>query len=177
MWRKTGTLVGCLFCVVSAAAQQADDSSRVGGQEEPEEIVVTGQRSTLQLRIQLMEAERAAYNVFNQFNDDRRFDISCSVSAPIGSRFERQTCQAEFEIQAMRGHAQDYYNNMPGPGRPPQGSVSQQFLPVELELHRHQKAFKEKMRQVAEEHPEFLDAIARYAALRQELDGRASQSE
>lgn len=170
MWRVVAALLFSLFCALSASAQPADSPYAVK-QELPEEIVIIGQRSMTQLRIELKEAELDAYNVFNQFNDDKRFNISCSVSARTGSHFTRQVCQAEFEIQAMRGHAQDYLNTMPGSpgdGRPPQGSVTQQYPPVEAGLQQHQKAYKEKMRQIAEEHPEFLDAIARYAALNQE---------
>ena len=174
MWRIVASLTSSLFYVLPALAQLVDIPLAMK-QEVAEEIVITGERSTMQLRIQLMEAEKQAYDIFNQFNDDRRFEISCSLSAPTGSRLLRQICQAEFEIQAMRGHAQDYYNTMPGHGRP-QGSVTKQYPPVAVELHRHQKAYREKMRQIAEEHPEFLDALARYAALNQEYEERTGRS-
>jgi hypothetical protein len=164
------------FCCAAAATQGAETPAD-SAQNKPEEIIVTGQRSTMQLRIQLLEAEQIAYEIFNQFNDDTRFDISCSDHAQTGSRFKRQVCQPEFEIQAMRGHAQDYYNSMPGPGRPPDGSVTQQFLPLEVELQRHKKAYREKLREVAEKHPEFRDAIARYAALQQEYKTQTEVSQ
>ena len=175
MWRIIASLASLMFCVLPASAQLTD-SPGAGQQNVPEEIVITGERSTMQLRIQLMEAEKQAYEVFNQFNDDKRFNISCSLSAPTGSRLLRQICQAEFEIQAMRGHAQDYYDSMPGPGRPPQGSVTKQHPPLAAELHRHQQAYRDKMRQIAEDHPEFLDALARYATLNQEYEARTGRS-
>lgn len=170
-------LVLALLCAASVAAHAAN-SAPSESQEIPEEIVVTGERSAIQLRTQLMEAEKQAYEIFNRFNDDRRFEISCSHSAPVGSRFTRQVCMAEFEIQAMRGHAQDYLAAMPGtPGDGRLGSqAAQQYLPVEGELQRHRKAYKEKMREIAENHPEFLDAIARYAALSDDYKRRTGQA-
>lgn len=177
MMRTTAGLLLSLFYAVSVSAQAPVTDP--ANPEAAEEVIVTGQRSTLQLRLELMEAERAAYSIFNQFNDDRRFHISCNVDARTGSRFKRQLCQAEFEIQAMRGHAQDYLETMPstpGDGRIPSQAI-QQHLPVEMQLARHQKAYREKMRQVAEEHPEFLDALARYAALNDEYRKRTGATE
>jgi hypothetical protein len=50
-------------------------------------------------------------------------------------------------------------------------------MPVEVELHKYQKAYREKMRQVAEEHPEFRDAISRYASLQQEYKELTGQAQ
>jgi hypothetical protein len=38
-------------------------------QEEPEEVLITGKR--FMLRTQLMETEKAAYDIFNKFNDEK----------------------------------------------------------------------------------------------------------
>lgn len=176
MWRKfRGVFIALVTLLLPLVARSADEPVSAPEQK-PEEIVITGERSTMQLRIQLDEAERSAYEIFNKLNDERRFDISCSISAPTGSRIERQVCQPEFEIQAMRGHAQDFYNSMGGPGSLPEGSVAKHFQPVEVEIYRQQQAFKDRMKQVAEEHPEFLDAIARYAALQKEFKERTGQA-
>jgi hypothetical protein len=148
-----------------AAAQQLDQRERF---EEPEEIVVTGDPSAFPLRLQIEAAEKFAYETFNKFNDERRFDISCSVVEPIGSRFKKQVCQPEFEIQALRGHAQDYLYSMPGRSNLPGGAVNQSFQPLELEISRQRPAFKQKMKEVAEKHPEFLDAIVSLTRLQEQ---------
>jgi hypothetical protein len=159
-----------------AMAQQAEQSQPQVAQDEPDEIVVIGERLTMQLRIQLRESEKLAYDIFNQFNDEERFDISCSVQERTGSRFAEQGCQPEFVIQASREHAQDYYNTMPGPGRPPDGSITREYAPMAMEIKRQQTAFQQKMKQVAEQHPEFLEAIARYAELQQQIREQTGQT-
>jgi hypothetical protein len=148
-----------------AAAQPLDQRE---GFEEPEEIVVTGDPSDFSLRLQIEAAEKFAYDTFNKFNDERRFDISCSVVEPLGSRFKKQVCQPEFEIQALRGHAQDYLDSMPGRSLLPGGVVNQSFQPLETEISRQRPAFKQKMEEVAEKHPEFLEAIVRLTRLQEQ---------
>jgi hypothetical protein len=121
-----------------------------------------------------MESEQIAYDIFNQFNDEKRFNISCSVEEQTGSHFTRQVCQPEFEIQATRSHAQDYLDSMPGRlAGLPQGSVAptHSAIPMEMEINRHQPAFRRKLQDVAEKHPEFLEAIKRYAELREKYEG------
>lgn len=147
------------------------------GLEVPEEIVVTGERSNLQLRLELMELEKQAYELFNQFNDERRFDISCSVQKPTGSNLSRQVCQPEFEIQATRAHAQDFLESIPQRREGlPQASAAPTFsaTPMEFEINRHQKAFRQKMQDVAKQHPEFLEALKAYAELRTRYEERTN---
>src|SRR5690606_35446450 len=121
---------------------------------DPEEIVVTGEQSAAPIRLQIEAAEKLAYEAFNKFNDERRFNVSCSVVQPVGSRLKQQVCQPEFEIQALRGHAQDFLESMPGRANLPGGSVNQSFQPVEAAISRHRPAFRQKMKEVAENHPE-----------------------
>lgn len=133
----------------------------------PEEVVITGERSTMQLRLQLFEAERRTYELFNALNDEARFDISCSVQARTGSRFEQQVCRPEFEIQAERAHAQSYLDTMPRDGGLPAGSVAPTRTPMEFDIARQRPAFQRRMREIAEQHPEFLDALIEYTRIRQ----------
>lgn len=129
---------------------------------------MTGERSAFPLRLQIESAEKLAYETFNKFNNERRFDVSCSVVAPIGSRLKQQVCQPEFELQALRGHAQDYLYSMPGRTLLPDGSINQSFQPMEAQIARQRPAFRQKLKEVAEEHPEFLEALVRLARLQEE---------
>ncbi|MEY4640111.1 MAG: hypothetical protein RLZZ227_105 [Pseudomonadota bacterium] len=176
MWQKCSRSVVVLALCGSWAAAQEPTEPVVALQEAPEEIIVTGERSTMQLRIQVMEAEVQAYEIFNQFNDDRRFDISCSVQERTGSRFVQQLCEPEFIIQANRGHALDFLSTMPGRSAS-EGSSSHQYGPMAVEIQRHQPAYRQKLKQIAEEHPEFLEALVRFTSLKQEYESRTDKPE
>lgn len=137
--------------------------------EKPEEVVITGQRLRIELREQMWAAEEKAYAVFNQFNDEKRFRISCSKTQPTGTRFFTHSCQPEFEIAATKAHARDYYEslrNLLTPGGLPDGSVSGTAPPMEAEILRHQDDYKRKFREIAQKHPEFLRAIEDYSKAR-----------
>jgi hypothetical protein len=136
------------------------------GQEQgevQEEIIITGQRLRLQLRRDMRQAEIAAYDLFNQFNDDKRFEISCNSQTATGTRIESEElmCQPNFEMEAMRGAGQDYLTSLrnfmdpytddknPPPAHAPAAAIIESLQPE----------YRAKMREVAEQHPEFLEAL------------------
>jgi hypothetical protein len=118
-----------------------------------------------------------AYDVFNQFNDEKRFKISCSENAGTGSHFVKQTCAPEFEIKAASAHAGEYMearHNFLLPekeGGQPDGNVVPLSAPMEIEIGRQHDAYKKKIKQVAEQHPEFLEAVKHYSKLKQQYEG------
>lgn len=144
--------------------------------EPAEEIVVVGQRPITELRMQVMESERELYNLFNEFNDDRRFDVSCSTWQPTGTRLEEQICQPEFEIQATSAHARVYAQELmafinPGScGGCPVTQFQVANTPVAVEIARQQPEFQRRMQQAAKEHPEFLEALAKHTEARKQYE-------
>lgn len=175
--KKVPGIAGCIALPLLAAftlvsAQEVPSAPT----DTPEELVITGERSAMQLRLQMFEAERRTYELFNAFNDEARFDISCSVQGRTGSRFERQVCQPEFEIQAERAHAQSYLDTMPRDGGLPAGSVAPTRTPMEFEIARQRPAFQRKMREVAEQHPEFLEALVQYTEIRRQYHERTGMA-
>lgn len=162
----------------SVEAQTDQDGPNTANKPETretiEEIVITGEKSAFQLRQEVWRAEQKAYEVFNEYNDERRFEIHCSMQAPTGSRFERQVCKPNFEIEANRLHAQNFletyrtllepYAVAGGGGINTDGSSSAS-VNTQAIITSQQRAYRQKMRTVAEEHPEFLEAIIRYSEL------------
>ncbi|HEY5566807.1 MAG TPA: hypothetical protein VIM81_06135 [Gammaproteobacteria bacterium] len=72
----------------------------------PEEITVSGQASLHSL---LDDAEKALddlYSLFNEVNDDNRFDISCRREKVVGSLIAVRICQANHERDAYAQSAQ-----------------------------------------------------------------------
>lgn len=161
----------CISLSPSTLAQQDDLPSATSAKEQKiEEIVVTGESQKHQLRLQMLDAERAAYDLFNEFNDEKRFDIYCSVQTPTGSRIqsEEQHCQPNFEIEALRSHSRDYLESLRllydlySPDK--NAVIASQ--PAEVVIASQQEAYRKKMKQVAEDHPEFLEALIEYSELK-----------
>ena len=171
------TLAFTLCMPLGAAAQPAPSVAK--DLEKPEEIVITGQH--FQLYKQMLEAEKNAYETFNKFNDDKRFNISCSVHKRTGSQFEKQSCTPEFEIQATQAHAQDYieslrnFINPADPSVHTDGNVSQSAAPVEMLINKDLPAYRQKLKQIAEQHPEFLESIVNYTKVKEKYEGAGRQ--
>jgi hypothetical protein len=159
------------LCMTSGAYAVQDEASATSPESKPEEIVIIGVQ---QLRKQMMAAEVHAYDIFNQFNDEKRFKISCSDNAGTGSHFTKQTCAPEFEIRATSAHAGEFMESMhnfrSGDGQP-DGNVVPQSAPMEIEIGRQQTEYKKKIKRVAEQHPEFLEAVKQYSKLREQYQG------
>lgn len=170
--RKTGIAVALMASATHPTWAQQQDTT-----ETPEEVVVIGTRDLMALRLQMFDAERAAYELFNQLNDERRFDISCSMQQPIGTQLETQLCQPEFVIQAQRTHARhylenlrDFYNQAAAGNPNPIENTPPVHVPMEALIASQQKAYRRKMQEVAEKHPEFLEAIQTYAESRSQYE-------
>lgn len=152
-----------LLCVLPVSnAQEEEEPQRY---EMPEEIVVVGERRNFQLRLEMWDAEAKAYGIFNQYNDDQRFDISCRQHQPTGTRISRQVCTPAFQLEASKNHAQDYING------------TSQFVPMHMAIASQLKEYREKMKQIAEEHPEFLEAVIRYSEVRERYEAATKDGE
>ncbi|MGV3591697.1 MAG: hypothetical protein ACO1PZ_08390 [Gammaproteobacteria bacterium] len=165
------------IALAMAACLPAPLIAQQDANEEPEEVVVVGNRHLMALRLDMLDAERLAYEVFNRFNDEKRFEIHCSLQSPTGSRLEKQVCEPEFEIQAKRTHARHYFENtremlnqfaavavIPNENTPPV------YVPAEAMIAFQQKAYRDKMRQVTDAHPEFVAALVKYAETRRQYE-------
>lgn len=159
---------GIVFFSLQASA--ADFESSVNPQIN--EIRVSPEESLVNLRLELQAAERNVYDIFNRLNDEDRFTIHCSINAPTGSNLKLQTCQVQFEIEAQRVHGRAYFENMRDfydEFTEPNTSQTA-HIPQEALIAYHQRAYREKMRTIAEEHPEFLEAVVRYTSIKERLE-------
>jgi len=166
MFIRMATLTLSLSLSILASAQDVYSLPKPP-QELPEEVVITGDRSLGQLHTRMLEAEKKAYDLFNQFNDEKRFRISCNQHRPTGSLLKNQICQAEFEREATRGHARDYWENLRALYDPysPYSDPHVAAPAQEAMIASQQREYRKKLKQVAEEQPEFLDAIIQYSEL------------
>jgi hypothetical protein len=177
---RTATLL-CIFCAPGPAIAAQQDSATAQAREEPDEIIVTGQRQRFELRLQMEDAERVVYNLFNEFNDEARFEISCETHAVTGTMRKSQVCQTAFEREALALEGQDYlaaYRTMMEYAAVGADPADQNFSPYStaapsaMRIAPQQRQLQRKMREVAQEHPEFVEALVRFV----ETKGRYEQS-
>lgn len=179
-----------LLLSFSVEAQSGQDNSNTSNKPEAgqaiEEIVITGEKPVFQLRQEMWQAEQNAYELFNEYNDERRFEIHCSMQASTGSRFERQVCRPNFEIEANRLHAQNSLETyrtllepyaIPGGGGINTDGSSSASVNTQAIISSQRKAYRQKMRKAAEEHPAFLAAIIRYSELQAQYESSFDESE
>lgn len=129
-----------------------------------EEIYITAERMA---RTQMMNAEKHAYDIFNKYNDEKRFHISCSIRELTGTKLEGQVCDAGFKLDALAQHGRDFLDTYRTYMTEIQldGSSPVQ-IPVDVLIASQQQAYKEKLQQVAKAHPEFVEAISQYIKAR-----------
>ena len=95
-------LVAALALPMAAVGQEEEDSIKVASAEGAiENIVVTGQKSSAELRRELWEVEDDFYALYNKLNDSALYDVHCAREAPTGSRIKQQVCRPEFLVRAL----------------------------------------------------------------------------
>jgi hypothetical protein len=159
---RTATLLLALGMSHGTLAQPASATAQPDAAIE-DVIVVNGRRYPGQLRLQMLDAERAVYDLFNRLNDNPEFDISCSRQRVTGTQLPSQVCQPEFEREALALEGQDYlaaYRSFLDPSNldysPPQMGATTLVIPVK------QRSLARKLKAAAEESPEFRDALVSY---------------
>jgi hypothetical protein len=154
-------------------------------------VVVRGWRHPVQLRLRMVEAELAVYDLFNQFNDNASLQLECHKRNVGGTRLQTTDCMPRFESQALAQEGRDtlevyraslnamavtgmFSTVFPGPMNQAssEGSGDQgQFLgytptvmaiPAKQAIYVGQTQLQQKMRLIATEHPEFVEAVKTY---------------
>lgn len=156
-----------------------------------EVVVVRGWRHPVQLRLQMVDAELAVYDLFNQLNDDASLKLECHKRNVGGTRLQTMDCMPRFESQAKAQEGRDVLevyraslNSMAAtgifstifPGPMNQGAAEDmangaQFvnytpmtmgIPAKQAIQMGQSRLQKKMQAIAEEHPEFIEAVKSY---------------
>ena len=178
-WQKTAGVV-LLYgtTAISFAAAQAATPAEVIEEEVepdaseqsnvlPEEITVTGQKLFIVLKQQIEEAEDLMYGLFNEMNEDDRYDIHCTWEAPLGTRIPQRVCRPEFVANADEAVAKNFLAER-------MGFTTTNPPPVQAEMGFHYPVLEEKLREALVESPEFAEAVLRHHELRQEFAERTA---
>lgn len=153
----TMLLVTAALLPARVFAQDADPA-----EVEPEvdatidEITVVGARTLGAMRAKVTIAEDQVYALFNDLNEDDGYDIICKKETRIGSQIPKRVCLARMYREALAEETVDEDSGFVTTGRMTRSS-------------KHQKILQEKMRSLAKQHPELLQALRKRHALDQEF--------
>lgn len=170
----------------AASPARAEDSPQ---QEAPDEVVVRGRRLS-ELRYELQTAREHAYYVFNALNSNDEFDILCRDERKYHSRTTRRVCKARFETDISANAAKEYMTALLFACRPAAGeqfslthcmfsdaseNPRSRAQAVEGEAGPKRDALSEEIWRVANEHPDFAQAILDYFELSQQYDAATTR--
>lgn len=151
----TLALVIAALISVPVFAQDADPAAAEVDQT-IDEITVVGARTLGAMRARVTIAEDQVFALFNDLNEDDAYDIICKKEARVGSQIPKRVCLARMYREALAEETADEDS-----GFVPAGTMTRSS--------KHQKILQEKMRTLAKEHPELLQALRKRHALDQEF--------
>jgi len=110
-WLEVSIAIMSLSVGLTPVAVAQDDSTEAtSAPDEIDEIVVLGGRTLTKLRHEATVAEDRFYELYNELNEDDRYDIICKYRRPVGTRIQVRECKPKFvrdaEIKATRDSLQ-----------------------------------------------------------------------
>ncbi len=136
------------------AAEQREPDSAI-----TDEIVISGQRSILNLRMQVSEAEDLMYDLFNDINTEDFYDIHCSFVTTLGSHMKEKRCLPRYALDAMEDEAKALLGWKPSPE-------------VSAVLNNYNPRMEEKLKQAIKDNPALFEAVIKHHELREQLNAR-----
>lgn len=132
-------------------------------EEAIEEITVIGQKLISSLRVQIIKAEDHAFEIFNTLNDDDEYDVHCRMEARTGTLLKKRMCLPNFYHKATADEAIVHLGYIGVLNYTPAVPSARNVFAVKYPI------FKSKVKKLALEHPELLDAVQELFELNEEL--------
>lgn len=177
MDRQIPGLLSCLalaFWIDTASA--ADIRAPLeAGLDPAEEIAITGRRNLISLNAEIIDAEARMFDLFNELNDKREFDIRCEETIVTGSRIPERECVPVYMKRARMTAAQTFlFFDLTPPGGGNSSGVARNGGAISMNTrgapqlseeqlwfqnNRKHMAFNARFRELAAQHPE-LESVA-----------------
>ena len=91
-----GVIPVCLYGQEDENADPDQESQENVSQRPIEEIQVTGERTLLTMRNEIIREEENLYRIFNELNSHDRFDITCKEERRVFSNIPARNCLPRF---------------------------------------------------------------------------------
>jgi len=170
----------------SLAVAQNERASRDGAeaspaQEKPDEVIVRGKR-LVELKFAVQKAQEHAYDLFNELNSTKDFDVHCHDEIRLFSHAKQRVCRAQFENRIQTEAGREYLGSLflrcPGNAELTQAclfsaigqSAALQSNAVEGQLPGKRAQMNEEILRIANENPQFAQAILDYYKASQDYE-------
>ncbi|MES2604008.1 MAG: hypothetical protein V4603_03665 [Pseudomonadota bacterium] len=183
---KRGTsLVSCLalslWIGTASAAQGQAPENNLDSQGRPiEQIDITGRKTMIALQVEINNAEIRMFNLFNQLNDVREFEISCQAVMITGSRIAERECVPMYMKRMRFRNVENFlFTDLTPPqvNEKPSGGWAMDLKGVQdseqLLWFKNQpktRAFTTKFQELAADHADLAAAAQDLQAKRQRLE-------
>lgn len=147
-----------------AQQTQTKRNTTANGREPMEEVTVIGQKQIFDLRMQVIQAEDHAYQIFDRLNNDDDYDVHCKLVANTGTHIKKRTCLPNFYFHVQASEKQSLYYAI---GSTTDYAVGPSARNV---WARKFPVFKAKVIKLAKENPEMMQAMTRLFDLQRKLD-------
>ncbi|HWK52768.1 MAG TPA: hypothetical protein VNR18_00210 [Hyphomicrobiales bacterium] len=149
-----------VFTLLHTYATSAAEDPPAATPESIEEIEIVGQRTLSTLRLEIRREEEQMFDLFNDLNDVREFDVSCGEVIVTGSLIPARECVPRYIQRARFLNAQDFLQF---------GIPQKTEQELWWENRRKNEAFNAKIRSLAVEHPSLANTMLNLNAKKQHL--------
>lgn len=142
-----------LLCSIGCSFALAQDEAAEAGAEPEEaidEITVYGEQSLSTLKMEYEAAELSFYNLYNELNDDRKYDVVCRKETRKGSHIKHRICWPRYQLDARTQEARAKFFR---------GEIDPGVMALDIA---EEKVMKERIAKIAEENPQLLEALVEY---------------
>ena len=184
LYLLVGVIPVCLYGQEDENADPDQESQENVSQRPIEEIQVTGERTLLTMRNEIIREEENLYRIFNELNSHDRFDIKCKVERRTWSYILARNCYPKFFTDLRRAENSFALSELrqafsddgvdPALFNMGMGKIKNDRQIRELAAGDYQ-ALSEEMLRIASENPDYLNILMKVADLK--ADYQAAREE
>ena len=165
----------CLYGQEDENADPNQESQQTASQRPIEEIQVTGERTLLTMRNEIIREEENLYRIFNELNSHDRFDITCKEERRVYSHIPARNCYPKFftdlRMDTTRFAVGELRQAFSDDGVDPAlFELGLSRIESDRELREKSagdyQALSEEMLRIASENPEYLNILMKVADLK-----------
>ena len=141
---------------------EPDQESEPASSDTVEEIVVYGEKSLVDIRIEIHHSEEKFYDLFNSLNSNDKYDVHCYYEVPTGSNIRRRICRPNFvgeltseSTVAMR--------------------LGQGYFTPAGRIHKMEKLMFEEMEALLSKHPDLTKALNEFSTAKQVFESELQE--
>ena len=165
----------CLYGQEDENADPNQESQQTASQRPIEEIQVTGERTLLTMRNEIIREEENLYRIFNELNSHDRFNIKCKTERRTWSYILARNCYPRFFTDLRRAEnsfAQSELRQAFGPDGVDSALFDMGMAKMKNDRQIRElaagdyQALSEEMLRIASENPDYLNILMKVADLK-----------